>query len=192
MKPSARLTRRLIAAAGLATAAILLPVVALASSAGTNAPQASAGVHRCYVGELTVWLGLPGNGAAGSTYYPLEISNISNQTCSLYGFPGVSALNASGKQLGSAAGRLTGYPVGLITLAPYQTAHVNLQVVDVGVYPPSKCGPASAVALRVFAPGDYGSIRFPFSFRACAKAGPTFLYVTPTYANAGIPGHLNN
>ncbi len=192
MKLTGRLTRRVIAATGLATAAILLPVVALASSASPSAPQASASVHRCYVGELTAWLGLPGNGAAGSTYYPLEISNISNQSCTLYGFPGVSALKAGGKQLGSAAARLTGYSVGLITLAPYQTAHVNLQIVDVGVYAPSKCHPATAVTLRVFAPGDYGSLKFPFSFQACAKAGPIYLYVTPTFSNAGIPGHPNN
>jgi Protein of unknown function (DUF4232) len=192
VKPTARLTRRMIAAAGLATAAILLPVVALASSASPSTPKASASVPRCYRDQLTAWMGVPGNGTAGSVFYPLEISNVSTHSCTLYGFPGVSALKAGGGQLGSAAGRLTGYSVGLITLAPYQTVHVDLQVNDVGVFAPSSCHPTTAVALRVFAPGDYGSIKFPFSFRACAKAGPVYLHVSPTFSNTGIPGYMND
>jgi hypothetical protein len=186
--------RRMLTTTALAGAAVLLPVVALASSAGTSAPKASttaAAVHRCYRGDLTAWMGIPGNGTAGSTFYPLEISNVSSHSCWLYGFPGVSALKPGGGQLGSAAARSPGITPYLVTLAPFQTAHVDLQITDVGVFSPASCHPTTAVALKVYAPGDYAAIEFPFSFRACAKSGPVYMHVTPTLLNTGIPGYMN-
>ena len=39
-----------------------------------------AAAHRCSVVALTVWLGTPGNGTAGSTVYDLEFSNTSKST----------------------------------------------------------------------------------------------------------------
>ena len=105
-------------------------------------------------------LGIPGDHAAGSTYYEPEISNVSGQTCTLSGFPGVSAVRSGGGQLGSAAGRSAGYPELLVTLPPSETAHVVLRIADVGNFSPSACAPASSdAALRVYAPGDYRSMR---------------------------------
>lgn len=158
-------------------------------AAANNAAANNAAAAGCPRGYLTSWLGIPGNGAAGSTYYELEISNVSGQTCTLYGYPGVSAVKGGGGQLGSAADRAPGHTELVVTLAPYQTAHVVLQITDVGVYSPSACHPANAVALRVYAPGDYSSMLVPFSFRACAKRGPIFLHVSTTIAGAGIPGY---
>ncbi|MFY9889599.1 MAG: DUF4232 domain-containing protein [Streptosporangiaceae bacterium] len=184
--------RRGVATAAIAGAAILLPAVALASSAGTSAHSTaarSAAAPRCVRGYLTSWLGFPGSGAAGSSYYELEISNVSGQTCTLYGFPGVSARGSGGRQLGSAALRSPGYSELTVTLAPYQTAHVVLQITDTGNFSPSACRPATAGSLRVYAPGDYTPITVPFSFSACAAKGPIFLHVSPTLAGTGIPGY---
>lgn len=181
--------RRVIAATAVTATAILVPAVALASPGASGKPTATA--FRCPRGDLTSWLGVPGDGTAGSTYYQLEISNTSGQTCSLYGFPGVSALKAGGGQLGSAAGRTRGHTKLLVTLAPGATAHVVLQITDVGNYSPAACHPANAVALRVFAPGDYASMRFPFAFRGCARRGPVYLHVSTTIAGTGIPGYSN-
>jgi hypothetical protein len=189
--------RRAIAAAAITSAAVLLPAVALASSgspvspAGSAAPS-TASVGRCLRSQLTAWLGFPGSQTAGSSYYPLEISNVSLHACTLYGFPGVSAVKSGGGQMGSAAGRATGYPEGLITLQPFQTVHADLQITDVYNFPPSTCHPASAVALKVYAPGDFGWMEVPFSFTACAKSGPVFMHVSPTFGNTGIPGYLND
>ncbi len=194
MKLTSRVRRGLTASA-IAAAAIMLPAVALASPAGPAAPRASAAQAaasaqpRCARSWLTSWLGVPGSGAAGSTYYELEISNVSGQTCTLFGYPGVSALGGGGRQLGSAAGRSPGHTALTVTLAPYQTAHVVLQITDVGNFSPSACHPATASTLRVYAPGDYTPIRFPFSFRACARRGPVYLHVSTTLAGAGIPGY---
>jgi hypothetical protein len=181
-------TRRLAATIAIASSAVLLPAVALAASSAPAASQASAQASRCYAGQLTAWLGVPGNGTAGSTYYQLEISNISGSTCTLYGYPGVSAWR-DGQQLGSAAARNPVHPKSLLTLTPGSTVHVILQITDVGVYSPNTCKPAQAFALRVYAPGDYNSHLVPLTFRACAKRGPIFLHVTTTLAGTGIPGY---
>jgi len=34
-------------------------------------------------------------------------------------------------------------------------------------------------------------MRFPFSFRGCAKRGPVYLHVSTTIAGTGIPGYIN-
>ena len=189
MKLTPHRTRRVIAATALASAAILLPAVALASSGTGSAATIAAAITRCPRAHLTSWIGLPGNGAAGSTYYQLEISNISGTTCTLYGFPGVSAIGPNGKQLGSAAGRNHVHIPHVVTLAPHQTAHVLLQITNVSNFPVAACQPATADQLRVFAPGDYTAMTFPFSFRACAKRGPVYLHVSTTIAGTGIPGY---
>ena len=184
--------RRGIAATAIASAAVLLPTVALASSSSGSTANATtaATAHRCYASDLTVWLGTPGNGAAGSTYYDLELSNTSGGTCTLYGFPGVSA-NNGGRQLGSAAGRDHSRPSSLVTLRPGGTSHVILQITDVGNYPSAVCKPVTAQVLRVYAPGAYSSINMPFqgSFRACSRRGPVYLHVTAVIPGAGIPGY---
>jgi Protein of unknown function (DUF4232) len=189
VKLTPHLIRRTTAATAIAGAAILLPAVALASSASGAAASAPATAHRCYASELTVWLGSPGNGTAGSTYYDLELSNTSKSTCTLYGYPGVSAHNAA-RQLGSPAGRDHSRPSRLVTLLPGGTSHVLLQITDAGNYPPAVCKPASAQFLRVYAPGAYAAITMPFQggFEACGRRGPVYLHVTAVIPGTGIPG----
>ncbi|HTA10478.1 MAG TPA: DUF4232 domain-containing protein [Streptosporangiaceae bacterium] len=189
MKLTPHRMRRVLAGTAIAGAAILLPAVALASSGSGAAASGPAATHRCYASELTVWLGSPGNGTAGSTYYDLELSNTSKSTCTLYGYPGVSAHNAS-RQLGSPAGRDHSRPSTLVTLRPGGTTHVLLQITDVGNYPPAACKPASAQFLRVYAPGAYSAINMPFQggFAACGRRGPVYLHVTAVIPGTGIPG----
>jgi hypothetical protein len=199
MKLTSKAGRRAVAAAAFASAAILLPAVALASSAGTAAPKTgaaaktaaasqTAAISRCARSQLTTWLGIPGGATAGSTYYQLEISNISGSSCTLYGYPGVSATR-SGHQVGSAAHRVSSHPSTLLTLVPGSTVHVILQITDVYNFPPSACHPTKASGLRVYAPGDYSSMQFPFSFEACGKKGPIFLHVSAAIGGTGIPGY---
>lgn len=196
--------RRGLAGAAIAATAIALPAAALASTAGASSPAARASTAttaatttaarpapRCLTRQLTAWLGIPGSGAAGSTYYQLEISNISHRACTLFGFPGVSAHAAGGRQLGSAASRMSGYRERRLTLRPAQTVHAVLQVTDVGNFSPAACHPVTAGNLRVYAPGTYIPLTVPFSFRACARRGPVYLHVSPVQAGAGIPGYSN-
>jgi Protein of unknown function (DUF4232) len=196
MQFTTRAARRGLAAVAITCAAVLVPTAALAASGGraaaarpAAASQPTAAVApRCATGALTVWLGIPGDGAAGSTYFQLELSNTSGKTCTLYGFPGVSAIGRNGGQLGSAANRDYADPIRLVTLRRGATAHVLLQVTDVANFPPASCDPASAVALRVYPPNDRRAAEVPFSFRACRKSGPVYLHVRTTVGGTGIPG----
>jgi Protein of unknown function (DUF4232) len=189
MKLTHKAARRVIAAAAIAGSAILLPAVALAASGSPAAAQAPA-ASRCTVAQLTDWVGVPGGATAGSTYYQLEISNISKKTCTLYGYPGVSALSG-GKTLGSAAGQDPSHPRTLVTLRPGVTAHVILQITDVGNFSPSACRPTQAYTLKVYAPGAYHANLVQFSFQACSRSGPVYLHVTTAIAGTGIPGYSN-
>jgi hypothetical protein len=182
-----RHARQIAAAAALTSAAILVPAVALAASGSTSAPQSSS-VSRCFTSQLTDWIGVPGEGSAGSTFYELEISNVSRHTCTLFGYPGVSAVRG-GHQLGSAASRDTSDPDTLIRLAPGATAHAIVQITDVTNFSPGACRPAGATGLRVYAPNAFASIVVPFSFQGCSRRGPLYLHVTATVAGTGIPGH---
>jgi len=183
-----KLTRsrgRMLAAIAIASAAILLPAVALASSAGATTGAAPA-ISRCLVTQVTPWLGIPGDQSAGSTTYQLEISNISGRSCTLYGYPGVLATRDT-SQLGSPAGRDSSHPSRLLTLRPGFTVHVILRIADVYNYTPATCKPEQATSLRVYAPGDFGSHYIPFTFEACSKKGPVYLDVTTAISGTGVP-----
>jgi Protein of unknown function (DUF4232) len=175
-----------IAVAGIACAAILTPATALAASLHPAARDAAA--PACATSDLRVWLGVPGEGATGHTAYQLELSNISRHTCTLFGFPGVSAVAAGGQQLGSPAARDHTDPTRLVTLPRGATAHVFLLITNVAFFPPAACHPADAIGLKVFPPGQRTATVVFFPFPACAKKGPVFLVVRTTVAGTGIPG----
>jgi hypothetical protein len=190
MQFTTRAARRGLAAFAVTCAAVLVPTAAVAAPGGPAdaARPAAAVAPRCATGALTVWLGFPGDGAAGSTFYQLELSNTAGPTCTLYGFPGVSAIGRNGGQLGRAASRDHADRIRLVTLRRGATAHVLLRIVDVANFPAASCDPGTAVGLRVYPPNDRRSVEVPFSFRACRKGGPVFLDVRTTVSGAGIPG----
>jgi hypothetical protein len=191
MKPTAHAARRGLAALALAGAALAIPATALAASASPAKPARTAAVAvppRCGTGALTAWLGIPGDGYAGGADYQLELSSTSSHACTLYGYPGVSALARGGHQLGQAAGRGPAAASRLVTLGRGATAHVLLQVTDVANFPPASCGKTTAVALRVYPPGATRSLEIPFTFPACGTSGPVYLHVGTTVSGTGVPG----
>ncbi len=168
---------------------VVASALAFASASAGALPRgaASAAAPKCTAAHVQVWLGLGvGGGTAGSTYYPLEFSNVGRHACSLNGYPGVSAYGNSGAQVGPAASR-NGQHHGTVTLAPGATAHAILRVVDWGAV----CSPeVPAAGLKVFAPGTTRSEPVPFSFGACAHQG--VLVVGPVRAGVGIPGYTTS
>src|ERR1700689_5164837 len=71
---------------------------------GLGAAASSASSPSCATSTTVVWLYIPaGSAAAGSSFFDLRFTNLSGHTCVLGGHPGVSAVNLSGQQLGSAA-----------------------------------------------------------------------------------------
>jgi hypothetical protein len=157
--------------------------------AGTQASSSASGATpRCRTSGLEVWLGVgPGGAAAGSTYLPVEFTNTGSASCTLDGYPGVSA--RATQQLGSPASRNTQVASRTVTLAPGATAHSVLQMVDVANFPPATCGQTTASTLRVFPPGSFTSEDVAYRIPACSKPGPVYLLVTAVAPGVGVPGH---
>jgi len=169
-------------------------------AAGTAAAAApAASTPRCATSGLVVWLDVPpGNDFAGGAEYYLEFTNLSGQACTLAGYPGVSAVGLSGRQLGSPAG--WGTPVTTtVRLASGATATARLQINDPGGYgtrcllPPPWKQPwrpgtlPTAAGLRVYPPNQSASKMIPYPFRACAHAGPVYIHAGPV-TPGGPPG----
>jgi hypothetical protein len=165
----------LAAVAALVAAAQSAARKAAALSAARKAAVASA--PRCPTSGLVVWLDTQGNGTAGSVIYKLRFTNLSGHTCALFGYPGVSAVDLAGQQLGRSASRDHARAARLVTLKNGRTATALLRVVDAGNFPASSCAPVTAAGLRVFPPNSPASKLVPFPFRACAGSTPTYLFV---------------
>jgi hypothetical protein len=184
MKLSARAGRRLVVGLSLASAAVLLPTAALAaSSAGSSAsaPATHRAVGPCHSQSTRVWDAQPGDGGAGSFHYDLEFSNVGHSACTFAGYPGISALDSHGNQVGLPATRM--FPKGTtLTLQPGDTAHVILRVVDAG----NICQhPVNAVSLKIFPPGQFSAQHLPFPTQACP--GHSVLSVDALQPSTGIP-----
>jgi Protein of unknown function (DUF4232) len=161
----------------IGTAAIACAALFAASASPTAPAAAAAGTPMCATSGLVVWLNTQGNGAAGSVYYTLELTNLSGHACTLFGYPGVSAVDLRGRQLGSAASRNRTRKPRLVRLADAASATVILQIVEVGNLPASACRPVTAAGLRVYPPNQNAATIVPFPFRACSRAGPVYLTV---------------
>jgi hypothetical protein len=159
---------------------LLAPLVAVALlvTAVIAAPTAAAASKACSASKLVVGAGEePGGGAAGSVFYRVEFTNLSSRTCTLFGFPTVSAVSLTGKQIGAPATHAPSKKVKAVKLAQGQTATAQLQIVEALNYPTDKCRPTWAAGLRIGIPGGSGSKVAPLAFQACALTGSQVLSV---------------
>jgi hypothetical protein len=157
-------------------ATVAAVAVAIAASVGARA-DASPLVSTCAANGLVTWLDTTSNAAAGHAFYSLVFTNLSGRSCALRGYPGVSAVDRSGRALGSSAGRNAQNPVRTIVLASGSSARAVLRVADPGVYPFGTCHSTTAVGFRVYPPNATSSTVVPFPAPACTKQGPTYLAV---------------
>ena len=192
MTPLAHAARTLIAAVTIAGAAALVAACGSASSTGaspgatgafspvenpgapaTAAPSRSAvsvSPPPCATSALRVSVSASQGVAAGSSYYPIVFTNISGAACTLYGYPGVSFVAAAGgSQIGISATENPARPRQLITLAPGQAGHAELQVLSAENYPPAICGMVTAHWLRVYPPNQTAPLYVSFTAQACTK-----------------------
>jgi len=137
-------------------------------ASATNTP-AAVGPASCPTRSLALKPGLA-QGAAGSTYQVIEFTNISNVTCTLYGYPGVSLAGGQPvKQVGLAASENPNPPRKLVTLAPGQVANALLQIVDAQNYPPSRCGPVKTQWIQVYPPNQTTPVYVSYATTGCTK-----------------------
>lgn len=154
------------------------------TSPGVPPAPAPSGPPGCATSGLTASLGR-GGAAAGSVYYPMEFKNTSGATCSLYGYPGVSFVTASGAQVGAAATEDPVYPRRLVTLAPGSTAHAVLQITVAQNYPAGACSPVAVHRLKVYPPGQTSALYISISTTGCAKTSVNILGVQTVQPGSG-------
>ena len=153
----------------------------------------------CPTSGLQAWLGLGGArpGHAGppgaypghETYYTLEFTNVSNRTCSLFGYPEVSAYRdspAAGGPIGGTAIRDTSVRPKPVMLEPGATAHAVLRVA--GDTEPA-CAEVTAEELRITLPRQARPSLVPAHIPVCSQRGHASLSVQAIQARPGIPGH---
>jgi hypothetical protein len=106
-------------------------------------------------------------------------SNTGQTTCSLRGFPGVSLVDASGEQVGSAASRTgTGGPA--VVLVPGGGAVADLRMARGENYPAERCAPVDTEGLRVYPPDETRALFLPRDgFTGCRSLQVSLLSVKP-------------
>ena len=138
--------------------------------AASPASSQPAGLPPCPTRSLQVKLGAS-QGTAGSVYTTIDFTNISNVTCTLYGYPGVSMQTARPlHQIGKPAKENPATPRQLVTLQPQTTANALLRIVEAGNYPASTCGPVPAHYLQVYPPNQTAPAYIKYSGTGCSKS----------------------
>jgi hypothetical protein len=162
------------------------------SQASSQAPAQSSSAATCRTSGLRITVDdSQSDGAAGSTYYPIDFTNTSTSACTLNGYPGVSLVTAadeSGTRIGAAAVRNPEFGPVAVRLEPGAEAHAWLQVGAAGNFPPSSCQPATAHGLRVYPPGETEAGYVPQDFPACSAGGAPLLTIMPVHSGKAAAG----
>jgi Domain of unknown function (DUF4232) len=161
-----------------AGAAIVCGLVLLCLAPASSAERATA------VACKTPGLALRINGHdadAGHIFYTLTFVNRAGHACTLTGYPGVSAVDSRGHQLGIAASR-TRSVVHRVTLRSGAAAFAVLRVAVAGNYPRATCRPAPAAGVRVYPPNETAAKVVHVRFTSCSRALPVYLSVKPVAA----------
>jgi hypothetical protein len=162
--------------AAAAAAAALALAAGGAAWAASSVSASTFPIGQCGPGNVAVWVNADGaDHTAGTTFYHLEYTNVSNVTCFLWGYPGVLAATLGGKQLGHAAAHNDPATRKNVYLVAGATAHSVLGYVDAAV--DSSCKPRTAAFLKVYVPGAFGPKRAFFSLPVCTTIKPVDLTV---------------
>ena len=160
--------------------AVLAASGALVASAATVATAAAAGatVPACGNASL-VATRAPSQGAAGHGAFDLLFRNVSHATCTLYGYPGLDALDSHGHVLAHARRTLHGYMGGpsavhTVSVAPGHFASATVEWLNFNPVTGGHCTFSASVATT--AANTTHTVRLPVSVSVCA------LQVHPTVA----------
>ena len=173
----------------IATAAALTLGIGGAVWATTAASAAPDATPVCATANLAVWVDISqGSGAAGTISYPLDFTNTGSRACTLSGYPGVSATNASGGQIGRAAARNPLFKAKTVTIPAGGSAHAYLFWTEIGNFTASGCKPTTASLLKVFPPNKKSAALGFFSLQGCRATAPLYTYLHVSTIQSGV-GH---
>lgn len=127
------------------------PTIPATPATGAPTP-AGGGPTTCPAGALALAVGTT-QGAAGTLYQSILLTNTGSAPCTLDGYPGVSFLDSAGAQLGPAAARAAGQSPQLVTLVGGGgIASFTLALHNAESYDPARCRPQPTATLRVYPP----------------------------------------
>lgn len=133
------------------------------SSASTSTTKGSStSSTHCATDQLKGSIGESQSGA-GQRYTALVLTNTGSKACELRGFPGVSLLDSSARQIGQPATR-EGSEGATVTLAPGGSASATLHTSAAGLGP--SCEPVSA-QIKVFPPDNTAALTIAAQYTAC-------------------------
>ncbi|MFC6882246.1 MULTISPECIES: DUF4232 domain-containing protein [Actinomadura] len=113
-------------------------------TAGAGRPtRTGSSTDRCHSSQLRASIGR-GSPGAGQRNFPLVLTNISSQTCTLHGFPGAGFFAAEGGQIGADPVR-TGGAGSLFRLAPGRSAWAGLSFPSPDITGANAVQPATVV-----------------------------------------------
>jgi hypothetical protein len=142
----------------------------VSSSATTadTAPAGAAAISGCPTSTLHLSF-VSGQGAGGTAYLTYALTNVGRQTCTLFGYPGVSILNAAGHIVQHPAQRggiQAPNRVRLVTLAGGRQARFIVTSSD--VIPSPGCTHAfTGTTLQVFPPNQRQALSVPRPGQFC-------------------------
>ncbi|MFI9010439.1 DUF4232 domain-containing protein [Actinosynnema sp. NPDC053489] len=141
----------------VATIAVAAAVLTLG---GTAVAQA-ADVTTCRSANLAIGFGRV-EGAAGTVYREVVLTNRGSGSCVLRGFPGVSYVDSAGNQVGAAAVRV-GERGPLLTLSPGAAAISDVGFARVDNFDPDACRKTPVWGIRVFPPDETAPLYLPMT-----------------------------
>ena len=181
----------LTAVLAVASAAIMLAPMALASTSGSAAarpaaiPPACGNAHPALPDGAFVWGSSQGDGFAGGAGYVLEITNEGRHACSLRGAPG-AAVESSGHLIGGKVPASGKNP--LITLKPGATAYFTLIIHDAS----AACRHPVNGAVLIYLPGQRQAQGGTLDAQACPGL-PIGMLLSPStiHPGTGVPLYDN-
>ncbi|WP_329373198.1 DUF4232 domain-containing protein [Streptomyces sp. NBC_00669] len=126
----------------------------------TTAPTTPDTSPLCTAAQLTATLG-GGDAGAGNLYRYLVITNTSGTTCRVAGYPGLSMLDANGKQIGQPATRRK-VSYSPVVLKPGGSASDTIHTIN----QQGTCLATSA-QLKMYPPGSKASLKFTGQITDC-------------------------
>ncbi len=149
------------------------PSPATPSATPSAATSSSASGGGCTPGGLKVTVGAESAGS-GHRSVALVFTNVGSTPCTLHGYPGVAALNATGAQIAQATRTPSGYLGGLapgraipyVTLAAGQSASATVEAMAFNASDGSAC--TAYAGLLVTPPNETRSVRVPWTNDGCS------------------------
>jgi hypothetical protein len=147
------------------------PIGGAASPAGSPTAAATQAPTRCHTADLAGSL-RPGSPGAGQRYAVLVLTNLSSQTCWVYGYVGMQLFDGAGHPLPTNVIRDPATPA-TITLQPGDTAFALLHwgaINGVGDSPTAQCQPDPA-SVQVTPPDETTQLVIPWSYGMVCQQG---------------------